>query len=570
MPTTSGKDTIYIDIDDEITSVIEKVRSSNEKIVALVLPKRASVLQSIVNMKLLKRSADGAKKHVVLITSEAGLMPLAATVGFHVAKNLQSKPEVPSLLNRADDDDVIDDEPLEGPDAEPEITAETAGNKPVGELAAAAGTKAVADDSMETLSMDDDGEAEIVDADEPAAAKPPKKNKKLAIPNFDSFRLKLVLGAVLLVVLGAVLYVCTAILPKATITVTTDTSDVNSSLTLNLDTATKVLDASKLNVPATAQTVQKSSSQQVSTTGKKNNGTKAAGSVTMTAGSCSADVPNNVASGTGISSNGLTFITQESVSFSPVIKNSKCIFQGIGGTSGTTSIAMTSQTGGTNYNVSGASFTVAGRSDITASGSASGGTDNIVQVVAQADIDSASQKIASQNGQAVKSQLQTELKQAGLLAIASTFATGEPATTASSKVGDETGSVTVTQVISYTMFGVKQADLKTLVDADVQKHIDPTKQSILSEGIDKANFHVNDSTATTATIAMTTTATAGPDLKVDTIKAQVAGKKTGDIKSSLRTDPGVTDVQVKLSPFWVSKVPSKPAKITVTFEKASS
>ncbi|MBC7581656.1 hypothetical protein H7097_02175, partial [Aeromicrobium sp.] len=52
-----NKETVYVDIDDEITAIIEKVRSSQQKIVALVLPKRASVLQSIVNMKLLKRTA---------------------------------------------------------------------------------------------------------------------------------------------------------------------------------------------------------------------------------------------------------------------------------------------------------------------------------------------------------------------------------------------------------------------------------------------------------------------------------------------------------------------------------
>ena len=46
-------------------------------------------------MKLLKRVADGSKKRVVLITSENGLLPLAGSVGLYVAKNLQSKPEVP-------------------------------------------------------------------------------------------------------------------------------------------------------------------------------------------------------------------------------------------------------------------------------------------------------------------------------------------------------------------------------------------------------------------------------------------------------------------------------------------
>ena len=60
MSSIPAKDVIYIDVDDEITTIIDKVRSSQSKILALVLPKRATTLQSIVNMKLLKRSADEA------------------------------------------------------------------------------------------------------------------------------------------------------------------------------------------------------------------------------------------------------------------------------------------------------------------------------------------------------------------------------------------------------------------------------------------------------------------------------------------------------------------------------
>ena len=69
------KDTIYIDIDDEITSIIDKIENASAKLVALVLPKRATMLQSSVNMKLLKKAADKAHKQLVLITSEASLLP---------------------------------------------------------------------------------------------------------------------------------------------------------------------------------------------------------------------------------------------------------------------------------------------------------------------------------------------------------------------------------------------------------------------------------------------------------------------------------------------------------------
>src|SRR5438132_10479250 len=114
----TDKDTIYIDIDDEITGIIEKVRVSGGKVVALVLPKRAAVFQSIVNMKLLKRAADSNKKHLVLITSEAGLLPLAGAAGVHVAKTLTSKPEIPHAPLPPDDSEEAVQE--DGTEPEPD------------------------------------------------------------------------------------------------------------------------------------------------------------------------------------------------------------------------------------------------------------------------------------------------------------------------------------------------------------------------------------------------------------------------------------------------------------------
>src|ERR1019366_8396529 len=143
----NGKDVIYVDIEDEITGIIEKVRVAKHQIVALVLPKRSTVLQSVVNMKLLKRTADSHKKHMVLITGDEGLYPLAGSVGMYVAKSLQSKPEVPSAPitfdKKADDaeeaismeDEQEDDKPLDK-------------TKPVGELATPSALVTAADEDM--------------------------------------------------------------------------------------------------------------------------------------------------------------------------------------------------------------------------------------------------------------------------------------------------------------------------------------------------------------------------------------------------------------------------------------
>src|SRR5436190_17633981 len=95
-PAAKAKETIYVDVEDDITAIIDKVEAAKAKVVALVLPKRSTTLQSTVNMRLLKRSAESADKDLVLVTSEGALLPLAGAVGLHVAKNLQSAPKVPT------------------------------------------------------------------------------------------------------------------------------------------------------------------------------------------------------------------------------------------------------------------------------------------------------------------------------------------------------------------------------------------------------------------------------------------------------------------------------------------
>jgi hypothetical protein len=143
---SAQKDVIYIDIDDEITSIIDKVNASKQKIVALVLPKRATVFQSIVNMKLLKRTADTTKKRVVLITSEAGILPLAGAVGMYVAKTLQSKPAIPAGPKLGDTpvNIPVDDVSDEPPELDP--------TKPIGELAGV-------DEEEEAIEVDNDEES---------------------------------------------------------------------------------------------------------------------------------------------------------------------------------------------------------------------------------------------------------------------------------------------------------------------------------------------------------------------------------------------------------------------------
>ncbi len=569
--TNNGKDVIYIDVEDEITSIIDKVRGSQQKIVALVLPKRASVLQSIVNMKLLKRSADEAKKNLVLITSEAGLMPLAGTVGLHVAKSLQSRPEVPDGPGRfenkpemVDEDEPADEAPLSAPIDK---------TKTVGELAGAAVMDQEADDAEDTIELGDedepgDDETPVVDMGKPKKG----SDKKLRVPNFNKFRLLLILGGVLLVGLIIALYVCLKVLPKAHIVIKTDSSAItsNTNLVLKIDPAT-TLDTKSGRMLASIQQTQKTQSQQVPATGQQNNGTKATGNIKFY--NCNqadtlAGTMHTIPAGTGVTANGHTFITNQDVIVPP------SHFTGGGACKSdlpSSTIGMTAQVAGTASNQSATNYSVAGYSSITGVGTdTTGGTDNITKIVTQADIDSAKQKITAQETDPIKQALKSSLIAKGLYAVDATFNAGTPDVKTSANVGDTADTLTVTEVTAYTMFGVHESDLQKIVASDVNTKIDPSKQSILDYGLANPVITVQSQDQNGATATMQATVIAGPDLKVGPIIQAVAGKKAGDATAVIKANPGVTDVTVTYSPFWVSSIPKNASKITVVIDKPTT
>ncbi len=562
----NGKDTVYIDIDDDITTIIEKVTGSKQKVVALVLPKRAAVLQSMVNMKLLKRSADNASKNVVLVTSEAGLMPLAGTVGLHVAKTPLSKPEIPvspvirNGVETIDEDEVVqmDDQPV------PEYTAENAGDMPVGELAgAAAGVGAAATKGVETVELDD--EAEAIPADHKDRPKKKSNGKQSKIPSFMKFQKGMIFAALGLIVLIVGLYFCIAVLPKATVAISTDATDYNSDINVTLDSTASGVSVSTNTVPATIVQQQKTYTQQVAATGQLNNGDKATGSIQMEICANSPGVVKDVPAGTVVTTSSQTYLTQDTAHFTynPGGGGSCFDFR-------SNDIDITATKSGANYNTDhSATFTVNGRNGVSATGSASGGTDDITKVVSQSDIDNAKSQINTQDTTAIKSALLQQLRQQNLYPVQSSFAAGTPSVTSSSQPGDKADTVTLTESITYTMYGTQRSYLDQLIKNNIKQQIDPATQTILKDGLDNATVKQLGVADTSVKISVSTTATVGPKLSVSQLKDQIRGKKAGYVKSLIGNQPGVTKVSVKLSPFWVSSVPSNLHKITITVDKAS-
>lgn len=562
IPPKPGKDTVYVDVDDEITSVIDKVEGAKQKVVALVLPKRATVLQSVVNMRLLKRNAEKAGKSVVLITGEEALLPLAGAAGLHVAKNLQSKPGIPDAPTgikaaKKDTEQLPDD--LDAGDEEPATKLDY--HRSIGELAASHAD----DDESEAIDLEDE------DAEEPKskAGKIKKpKDKRLKVPNFDRFRLMLFGGAAAFISLIVFIILAIFVLPKATITVHTQSMPISANLILNASTAVKKLDEAKGDIPAVLQTSKQTSTQRVEATGQQNNGKKATGSVTMAAQKCAPNIgtPNSVPAGTGIGVNGLTFITQANTTFTFDSANGSCVNY-----RSTSSTSITAQSGGTKYNVSNEDFTVAGRSDVSASGSANGGKDDITTVVSQADLDKAKGTLTSAETDKFTKDFEDQLADKDLYVLTSTLKLNGPTATSSPAVGKPATTATVTIQIVYTVLTVNKSDLTKVISDTLDKQLDKDRQKI-SDGdlLTGATITVQtQSSPKQVTLNVEISTTAVPIIDMDAIKAQSVGKKTGAIKSAVGDLPGVKSVDVHLSPFWVSKAP-KASKIMVIEQQVNS
>src|ERR1700733_3976136 len=94
---------VYLEADEDITSAIDKLGKTTGDSVQIVVPKRSTMLQSIINLKLLKKAAEQHGKELVLVTNDRIAGDLAGRVGLAVAPSLGAKPviadvEIPEQL----------------------------------------------------------------------------------------------------------------------------------------------------------------------------------------------------------------------------------------------------------------------------------------------------------------------------------------------------------------------------------------------------------------------------------------------------------------------------------------
>lgn len=97
------KKVVYAEIDDEVTTLYDKVKQTNSKGIYIVVPKRAILFQSLVNLQILKRKAEDDGKEIFLITNDKNGIHLAQKIGIEVYD--KANPEGKSSLFASEGED---------------------------------------------------------------------------------------------------------------------------------------------------------------------------------------------------------------------------------------------------------------------------------------------------------------------------------------------------------------------------------------------------------------------------------------------------------------------------------
>ena len=545
------KDVIYIDTEDNITDIISKVNDSEGKIVALVPPKRVGAIQSAVNLKLVHRAAEQANKHLVIVTNNQALSALAGSAGIPIAKNLQSKPEMPEVSELdTEEEDIIDGSDL-----------------PVGDhVKVAAGSNSDDDSESDNLTT-----AGVVGAAAVAASVRQKADTgkgalaataakaRTKIPNFDSFRKKLFLGIAALILLIGFLVWAVVYAPKASIVIKAKTSETALNTKVSVGTAL-VTDLQAGTIKAELKTTTKDATVAFTATGKKEVGEKATGTVKL---SKLTQQEYTVPAGTQITDGDSELVFQTTTTVT--IPASQPCFPTYCAQSATTGIIATQS--GAKYNGATGAATA---TDVTATitTATTGGTDKTITVVQQSDIDAVSSDITkASDAEEAKKALKAEFG-ANYIVIDDTFKADAGAVKPSPAVGQEAtdGKGALSGKITYTLLAVPRTEAAKYLDAYFAQQVDGKQdQKVYDNGIGSVAFTTPVADTDKFVVTATTNGKIGPKIDENAVKDFAKGKKSGEIKVYVESISGVESADVTFSPFWVTGAPSDTNRIKVQF-----
>lgn len=576
-----NKEVIYLEPDDDITDILMKLQQAKEKVAALVPPKKATILRSAVNMKLIAKAAKESDKVAVVVTADPAILKLAMAAKIPVAKNLQSRPVVPTeeSLKESEAAEQVIDENLDNNSLNSNQNSQANSKKAGGDdknsskTPSKASNSASKDPNAKTADELDFTEESLEKGDKNAKkGQKPNKNKK--VPNFSKQRKKLIIGGVAGVLLIAILVWALVFAPAADIIVAISTASNNFSENTSFTTNMSDENVEEGKFYAEKISFEQKQEANFTATGQEDRGEKARGEVTVSKSfkpSSESEVSGiSVSSGDQFVSNGKTYVATSAGSVDgwngegPLVCNGKKYtkisdISKISSCSLSVTVSVQALNPGEEFNTgAGSSWGSFRGATVSNPGAISGGSTRMVKIVTQSDLNKAKEEITQRDTETAKSSLYALVKD-NMLAIEESYQAETSDPVASPKVGEEVAdgvNPTLSVATTYSVYVVEKSKVEKFIE---QKSNLGDDQRIYSYGEPYfEHFTTIDETARLKAVTET-----GPTVTEEEILERAKGKKVGEIQSELKDIVGVSSVEIKTSYFWVTSVPNDPNKIKV-------
>ncbi len=569
-----NKDVIYIEPEDDITDIITKIENSKEKITAIVPPKKAAVLRSIVNIKLIAKAGANNGKTVVLVTTDPSIIKLAATAKLLVTKNLQSAPSVPEFgepvsAEKVETEEITDPEAENTKELEEEESEEEAAEE-----------KEEAEEEGEAVESNEENalEEKAGETDEAQDKKAKKTKKKGTSSNkfiawIQTHKILVICGGVGLVLLILLLVWALVIAPAATVTVgiRTVTSNFSENVTFTEKLEEEKVSEGKFYLKS--EKLETKNEVAFTATGQKNVGEKASGEVVIYHYFPITGNGGTVAinAGSTFRYNDLVYAATEDRTImwdgdvkaiatdcanaeEASLKASGCLVTG--------KVPVVAAEPGEKYNVSPSMSGWTTTADVGAytDSAMTGGTDKMVTIVQQSDIDTALAEMKTASEASNKEKLVSKIGDDSFI-IESSFketvgeAVATPAVGEEVKEGDKPKvAVTTTD----TIYVIDETKVKEFIAEKAKLAENYKIYEINSPFIE--NFLQSENGFVGK---LKTSYVSGPKVTENDVLEIIKGKGLGDARHDLMQIDGVNSVTTNVSYPWVMSIPNDSNKVTV-------
>ncbi|TSC65105.1 MAG: Uncharacterized protein CEO22_609 [Candidatus Berkelbacteria bacterium Gr01-1014_85] len=557
---------IYLEPDEEITSVVDKIKKSRAKQLGLVIPRSSSLIHSLVNLKLLKKEADGLGKAIALVTADKVGKNIAHQIGLDVYPDIHAlKPlSAQNFVDLPKGNEPIEINATEAPaNSRSKFQSRQVSSPAIRSYVPVENSTAESGELTEAA----DG-IDLIEA--PSTFQPSVRQQAASRTGFQSRQVgsrprpeaqprsqrlpgitapgKFLVGLIILTIIASFLG-----LPQSTLTITAAAESYQTTLPVIVSLTEPSLTDSGLNLPGKKIEYHGSAAKRFLATGKKEAGTKAKGQVTLY--NAWDGNPITLAAGTTLTDqvSGKLFVLPNKAVIpggSLTLANGKAITN-----PGKVTVELVANEPGDSYNVKAGKLTIGGiSSDRQASiygetaNNLTGGASKQITVLTQADITTATETLQTELLAEALPQLRAKLESPDFKIVDESVQVKlQPAVSNPEKLETETEHFDLKLEADYQAIAFNEASLKQAVLDKVTTDT-PEGKTVLFDDTDSIGINYDTRSDDKLILKVEVKTKLGQRVDLDAIASQLPGQSLDSIKESLLAKSEIVEVTLNQFP----------------------